>query len=143
MTDASSDDRRPAGAGRFDAPSGDRGPARERDYGRSESGSSRGGDYGGDDRGRRDGPPRRDSGGYRSRSDRSRRRRFPRRKVCPMCVEKVEYIDYKDVDRLRRFLTERSKIRPGRMTGVCAPHQRQLTAAIKRARVLALLRFKS
>jgi len=60
-----------------------------------------------------------------------------------MCVEKVEYIDYKDVDRLRRFLTERSKIRPGRMTGVCAPHQRQLTAAIKRARVLALLRFKS
>ncbi len=69
------------------------------------------------------------------------RRRFVRKKVCKFCVEGIEEIDYKDVDRLRQYLTERGKIMPRRMTGVCAKHQRQLARAIKRARILALLPF--
>ena len=64
-----------------------------------------------------------------------------RRKVCAFCVDKVEQIDYKDVGKLRRFLSERSKILPRRMTGVCAIHQRQLTESIKRARHIALLPY--
>ncbi|MDR1117579.1 MAG: 30S ribosomal protein S18 [Oscillospiraceae bacterium] len=64
-----------------------------------------------------------------------------RRKVCNFCVDKVTHIDYKDLVRLRRFLSERSKILPRRMTGVCAEHQRQLTVAIKRARHIALLPY--
>ena len=62
-----------------------------------------------------------------------------RRKVCTFCVDKVEHIDYKDSAKLRRFLSERSKILPRRTTGTCAMHQRQLTEAIKRARQIALL----
>ena len=57
-----------------------------------------------------------------------------RRKVCQFCVDKVESIDYKDVARLRRFMSERAKILPRRVTGTCARHQRELTVAIKRAR---------
>lgn len=80
-------------------------------------------------------------------ADRARRRRgpgrFPRRKVCPFCAEKIEYVDFKDVARLRRFVTDRGKILPRRITGVCAKHQRGLTTAIKRARHVALLPFKS
>ncbi|HEY8498605.1 MAG TPA: 30S ribosomal protein S18 [Limnochordales bacterium] len=64
-----------------------------------------------------------------------------RRKVCAFCVEKVEWIDYKDPNRLRKYMTERAKILPRRITGNCARHQRQLTTAIKRARHLALLPF--
>ena len=64
-----------------------------------------------------------------------------RKKVCSFCVDKVETIDYKDVARLRRFISERSKILPRRTTGTCAMHQRQLTEAIKRARQIALLPF--
>ena len=71
--------------------------------------------------------------------DRNRSRK--RRKVCTFCVDKVEHIDYKDAAKLRRFLSERSKILPRRMTGVCAAHQRQLTEAIKRARHIALLPY--
>ena len=56
-----------------------------------------------------------------------------RRKVCQFCVDKCEYIDYKDAAKLRRFISERSKILPRRTTGTCAMHQRQLTEAIKRA----------
>jgi small subunit ribosomal protein S18 len=66
-----------------------------------------------------------------------------RKKVCSFCADKVFDIDYKDVPRLRRFLTERAKIVPRRVTGTCAHHQRQLTVAIKRARHLALLPFVS
>ena len=62
-------------------------------------------------------------------------------KVCTFCVDKVEHIDYKDAVKLRRFLSERSKILPRRTTGTCAMHQRQLTEAIKRARQIALLPF--
>ena len=72
------------------------------------------------------------------RRDRSRR---PRRKVCSFCVDKVDHIDYKDVAKLRRFVTERGKILPRRISGNCAKHQRQVTFAIKRARNIALLPF--
>ncbi len=69
------------------------------------------------------------------------RRRFVRKKVCRFCAEGIKEVDYKDVDRLRNYLSERGKILPRRMTGVCAKHQRQLARAIKRARILALLPF--
>lgn len=65
------------------------------------------------------------------------------RKVCQFCVDKVDYIDYKDVARLRRFMSERAKILPRRVTGTCARHQRALTTAIKRARQIALVPFIS
>lgn len=64
-----------------------------------------------------------------------------RKKVCQFCVDKCECIDYKDAAKLRRFISERSKILPRRTTGTCAMHQRQLTEAIKRARQIALLPF--
>ena len=64
-----------------------------------------------------------------------------RRKVCSFCVDKIDHIDYKDTAKLRRFLSERAKILPRRITGTCAKHQRQLTIAIKRARHIALLPF--
>lgn len=66
-----------------------------------------------------------------------------RKKVCSFCVERVENIDYKDVSRLRRYLSERAKIVPRRVTGTCAKHQRALTTAIKRARHLAFLPYVS
>lgn len=66
-----------------------------------------------------------------------------RKKVCAFCVDRVEYIDYKDVAKLRRFISERAKILPRRVTGTCARHQRELTVAIKRARHLALLPFSA
>ncbi len=69
------------------------------------------------------------------------RGRRPRRKVCDFCANKVEYIDYKDVNRLRRYINERGKISPRRMMGTCAKHQRQLSAAIKRARAIALMPY--
>ncbi|GGI95142.1 30S ribosomal protein S18 [Alicyclobacillus cellulosilyticus] len=64
-----------------------------------------------------------------------------RRKVCQFCVDKIEYADYKDVNRLSRYLTERGKILPRRISGNCARHQRQVTVAIKRARQVALLPY--
>ncbi len=69
--------------------------------------------------------------------------RKSRRKVCAFCVDKVEKIDYKDVNRLRRYMSERAKILPRRVTGTCAAHQRELTVAIKRARYLALLPYSA
>ena len=68
-------------------------------------------------------------------------RRRPRRKVCAFCTDKVEYIDYKDANRLHRYINERGKILPRRVTGNCAKHQRQLSEAIKRARAIALLPY--
>src|SRR2546421_3521637 len=65
----------------------------------------------------------------------------PRRKVCQFCVDKIKEVDYKDLGRLRRFLSERGKIEPRRKTGTCAAHQRSLNVALKRARQLALLPF--
>ncbi len=70
-------------------------------------------------------------------------KRIPRRKVCVFCQEKVEVIDYKDVNRLKKFVTESGKMLPRRMSGTCAKHQRELSKAIKRARIAALLPFKA
>ena len=78
------------------------------------------------------------------RPERDNRRggaRKGRKKVCSFCVDKVEEIDYKDVAKLRRYITERGKILPRRISGNCAKHQRQMTTAIKRARNVALLPF--
>ena len=88
--------------------------------------SGGGGDRGGDRR-----PPRRE---FRSNS-------YNRRKPCQFCVDKISYIDYKDVNRLRNYLNERARIDPRRSSGTCAKHQRRLTVAIKRARTLALLPY--
>jgi small subunit ribosomal protein S18 len=65
----------------------------------------------------------------------------PHRKVCAFCLERIDYIDYKEVSRLRRYISERGKILPRRVTGTCAKHQRPLTLALKRARQIALLPF--
>ncbi|MBE7047992.1 MAG: 30S ribosomal protein S18 [Ruminococcaceae bacterium] len=70
-------------------------------------------------------------------------RRKAKKKVCAFCQDKIDYIDYKDVAKLRRFVSERAKILPRRITGTCAKHQRQLTEAIKRARHIALLPFSA
>lgn len=82
-------------------------------------------------------------GGDRGGGDRGggRRRFTGRAKVCTFCVDKNSRIDYKDYDTLRRYITDRAKIRPRRQTGTCAKHQRSLARAIKRARHLALLPF--
>lgn len=66
---------------------------------------------------------------------------FLRKRVCRFCVDKVEAVDYKDINRLIKFVTERGKIVPSRVSGTCAKHQRKLAQAIKRARYLALLPY--
>ena len=71
----------------------------------------------------------------------ARPNRKSRKKVCAFCVDKVEEIDYKDVQKLRKFTSDRAKILPRRVTGTCARHQRDLTTAIKRARQVALLPY--
>jgi small subunit ribosomal protein S18 len=81
---------------------------------------------------RDEGPARRGGTGYRSSG---------RRRACPFCQDNIEHLDYKDVQRLRRYLGERAKIEPRRKDHTCARHQRELTAAIKRARHIALLPF--
>src|SRR5207237_3380150 len=100
------------------------------------------------DSGPRSGPsrgPRRDgpsgAGGSGGRYGGPPGLRRPRRKVCPFCVDKVKRIDYKDVGRIRRYISERGKIDPRRKSGTCAKHQRMLTAALKRARFMALLPY--
>jgi small subunit ribosomal protein S18 len=90
------------------------------------------------DRGpRRDGRPGGPGGGGREGG----RKFFRRKKVCKFCVEKIDAINYKDVRLLSGFVAERGKIVPRRLTGVCTPHQRRLSAAIKQARNIALLPF--
>jgi small subunit ribosomal protein S18 len=69
------------------------------------------------------------------------RRYFRRKKVCKFCVEKIEAVNYKDVRLLAQFIAESGKITPRRLTGVCTPHQRRLSKAIKQARNIALLPF--
>ena len=69
-------------------------------------------------------------------------KRIPRKKVCAFCQAKAESIDYKDVNTLKKYITEGGKILPRRMTGTCAKHQRFLASAIKRARIVDLLPFK-
>ena len=83
------------------------------------------------------GPPSADRGPR----DSSRAPKRQHRKVCSFCVEKIDYIDYKEVSRLRRFVSDRGKILPRRVTGTCARHQRPLTTALERARAIALLPY--
>lgn len=71
----------------------------------------------------------------------ARERRRGRRRVCSFCVDKIDVVDYKDVHRLKRYITERGKILPRRISGNCAKHQRAVTLAIKRARNIALLPY--
>jgi len=78
--------------------------------------------------------------GRDGRPSREGRPRYaPRRRVCAFCVEKVKAIDYKDVDRLRRYISPNAKVDPRRRTGTCARHQRLLRTAVQRARQVALL----
>jgi small subunit ribosomal protein S18 len=97
--------------GEFDKDRGGRG-------GRGAAGADKGGDKGG-----------------------ARRTFFRRRRVCKFCVEKIDYIGYRDVKLLAPFIPERGKIQPRRISGVCATHQRALQNAIKRARQLALIPY--
>ncbi len=69
-------------------------------------------------------------------------KRMNKKKVCQFCVDKAEAIDYKDAQKLKKYVTEKGKMLPRRMTGVCAKHQRMLAEAVKRARIVALLPFK-
>ena len=73
--------------------------------------------------------------------DRDKSKNRKRRKVCQFCVDKAAFIDYKDTVKLKRYLSERGKILPRRITGTCAKHQRRLALEIKRARALALLPY--
>ena len=73
--------------------------------------------------------------------DNKRRGGMRRKKVCQFCADKTEAIDYKDVEKLKKYVTERGKILPKRITGTCAVHQREVTKAIKRARIVALLPY--
>jgi len=73
----------------------------------------------------------------------TRKQYFRRKKVCRFCVEKIDDINYKDVRMLSAFISERGKITPRRISGVCAPHQRRLADAIKQARNIALVPFAS
>ncbi|MFY9214848.1 MAG: 30S ribosomal protein S18 [Tissierellaceae bacterium] len=69
------------------------------------------------------------------------RRYRPRKRVCSFCADKVEKIDYKDINKLKKYITDRGKIMPRRMSGNCSKHQREVTTAIKRARQVALLPY--
>ena len=93
--------------------------------------------------GERSGPPRgaRPGGGPGGSREGGGRKFFRRKKVCKFCVEKIEAVNYKDVRLLAQFVAESGKITPRRLTGVCTPHQRRLSRAIKQARNIALLPF--
>ncbi len=77
----------------------------------------------------------------RTQDNRSFRPNRKRKKVCVFCAEKIDYVDYKDTARLRKFISERGKILPRRISGTCAKHQRDVNNAIKRARQVALLPY--
>jgi small subunit ribosomal protein S18 len=91
--------------------------------------------------GRPERPERRPGGGREGGGPGGPRKYFRRKKVCKFCVEKIDVINYKDVRLLSQFVAERGKIVPRRLTGVCTPHQRRLSTAIKQARNIALLPF--
>ncbi|HYO48360.1 MAG TPA: 30S ribosomal protein S18 [Chloroflexia bacterium] len=127
---------RPGGGGGYGGPR----PGGGGGYGGG--GSRPGGGYGGSRPGGGGGGSRGGPGGGPGGRPRGPRDRYiPRRKVCAFCVDKVDSIDYKDVPRLRRYLSERAKIEPRRKTGTCARHQRALSVALKRARHMALLPY--
>ncbi len=101
----------------------------------------RSGGYGGPRGGGRPGGPRPGGPGGAGREGGGGRKFFRRKKVCKFCVEKIDSINYKDVRTLSQFVAESGKIVPRRLTGVCTPHQRRLSEAIKQARNIALLPF--
>ena len=92
-------------------------------------------------RGPRSGGGDRERGGGGAQQGGKKKFFYRRKRVCKFCVEKLEYIDYKDVKMLQQFIPERGKILPRRISGTCALHQRKLQNAIKRARTVALLPF--
>jgi small subunit ribosomal protein S18 len=98
-----------------------------------------GGSGGGDDRRGGGG----DRGGAGGAQGGKKKFFFRRKRVCKFCVEKIEYVDFKDVKTLQQFIPERGKILPRRISGTCALHQRKLQNAIKRARIVALLPFSA
>jgi small subunit ribosomal protein S18 len=120
MADEATKTAAPAGGATTDAPAG-----------RPEGGPREGGSRGPRSGGRPGGGPGREGG----------RKFFRRKKVCKFCVEKIDGINYKDVRLLAQFVAESGKIVPRRLTGVCTPHQRRLSEAIKQARNIALLPF--
>ena len=75
--------------------------------------------------------------------DNRRRGGMRRIKICQFCADKAETVDYKDVEKLRKYITDRGKILPKRITGTCAVHQKDVTTAVKRARVVALLPYSA
>lgn len=77
----------------------------------------------------------------KKRSDKDKSFRRPRKKVCAFCAEKIEDIDYKELEKLKKFVSDKGKILPRRVTGTCALHQRKVTMAVKRARHIALLPY--
>jgi small subunit ribosomal protein S18 len=105
--------------------------------------SSSHGERSGGGRSEHGGPPRgpRPGGGPGGPREGGGRKFFRRKKVCKFCVEKIEAVNYKDVRLLAQFVAESGKITPRRLTGVCTPHQRRLSRAIKQARNIALLPF--
>ena len=145
MTTQTPQTSRPPGQGGYQSgprPSGPGGPRPGGPGGRPGGGGYRqggGGRPGGG--GYRQGGGGRPGGGFRPGGRRGRPRYYSRRKICGFCVDHIEYIDYKDTDRFRRYMTDRWKIESRRKTGVCAKHQRALATAIKRARHLALIPF--
>jgi small subunit ribosomal protein S18 len=78
-----------------------------------------------------------------TKTKRATKDRRPKRKPCNFCADKVQDVSYRDVNRLRKYVSERGKIVPRRISGSCAKHQRMLTTAVKRARVIAFLPFVS
>jgi len=92
-------------------------------------------------RGGRGGDRDRDKDKDKDKDKGGRRGFFRRRRVCKFCVEKIDYVNYKDVKLLAPFIPERGKIQPRRISGVCAKHQRALQTAIKRARQIALVPY--
>ncbi|MDR1081530.1 MAG: 30S ribosomal protein S18 [Deltaproteobacteria bacterium] len=90
--------------------------------------------------GGQDGRPGDDRGGFRGRG-RGKKKTFHRRKICRFCADHISHVDYKDVQTLRQFITERGKINPRRINGNCAKHQRLITKSIIRARYMALLPY--
>ena len=85
--------------------------------------------------------PQRNNAGFDDKNVKKAKKQV--KKVCAFCQDKVEALDYKDVAKLKRYMTEKGKIVPRRISGLCAKHQRELTNAIKRARVMALLPYKN
>lgn len=79
----------------------------------------------------------------KKRAGAAKKERRPKRKVCNFCADKLPDINYKDATRLRKYISERGKILPRRISGNCARHQRGLTVAVKRARIIAFLPFAS